>query len=92
MNAAEEDHARILNMLLEKKVNIDAVNNTGRTALSFAAAPSMGRSDSLATLKLLLEYRADTKIEDKRGRTALQRAQAENRADAVRMLQDFEDA
>ena len=41
MSATEMNQDRPLNMLIEKGANIEAENKKGRTAISFAAAPSL---------------------------------------------------
>ena len=61
MKAAEEGALECLRLLLDNKANIEAANRKGRTALSFAAAPSMRNDDRtprptpIQCLRLLLE-------------------------------------
>ena len=87
MKAAEEDRVPIVELLLQKSANIDAVNHTGRTALSLAAAPSKKRPTSSATMHILLKARASITVQDNKGLTPLQRARREARADAVDILE-----
>ena len=63
-------------------------NRKIRTALSFAAAPSMNRRTACRTLKLLLESGAED-TEDDQGLTAKDRARKEQRLDAVAIFEDF---
>ena len=93
MKAAEENRADISRMLLEKSVNINAVNKKGRSALSFAAAPSdrdsQRRESACDVLRLLLERGADSSLLDAKRCTARIRAMAENRDDAVDIFKEF---
>ena len=67
-------------ILLESRADTAAVNNKGRCALSFAAAPSkdkqhqMHRVSHLAIIKLLASYGAKIDREDDRGKTPKQHA------------------
>lgn len=90
MKAAEEGHVEIMRLLLSKGVDLEAANKRGRTALSFAAAPSMKRPTPYAALRVLLEHNADMSRKDDAGLTAKQRAQKENRDQAVRIFEEFE--
>ena len=74
MKACEEGHVEITQMLLDRRSNMEAFNKKGRTALSFAAAPSMDRQPNLAVLQLVLEAGADIDHSDARGETAKDRA------------------
>ena len=93
MKAAEENAVEILQMLLDKKANMEECNRKGRTPLSFAAAPSRcgktRRATSVAALKLLLENGANANHRDCRGMTAHNRAQREKRYEAVKILGKF---
>jgi hypothetical protein len=90
MKAAEEDKGEILRLLHEKGVDIEAANRRGRTALSFAAAPSMKRHTAKEALRLLLEeFHADAKKKCERGLTPLDYAKDEKREDAVAILEQF---
>ena len=86
MKAAEEDRVPIVELLLQKSANIDAVNHTGRTALSLAAAPSKKKPTASATMHILLKARASITVQDNTDLTPLQRARQEARADAVLIL------
>ena len=70
-----------------KKVDIEASNRKGRTALSFAACPShngsVPRETPVAALRLLLESGADSKHKDERGKTAKDHASNEKREEAL---------
>ena len=70
MKAAEEGSTEITEMLLARRCNLEAVNKTGRTALSFAAAPSKGRQPNLTVLRILLQAGANIDHKDVRGQTA----------------------
>ena len=74
MKAAEEGHCEILKVLFEAKARVDATNSKGRSALSFAAAPSMGRQACIPALELMLNANADLNHKDVRGETARARA------------------
>ena len=74
MKAAEEGYIEVTQMLLARRCNLEAVNKTGRTALSFAAAPSMGRQPNLTVLQILLQAGANIDHKDVRGETAKSRA------------------
>ena len=90
MKAAEEGHVEICKLLLDKGADIEVQNSKGRTALSFAAAPSMKRPTATECLKLLLERGADTSHKDEQQRTAKQRASREKRDDAIAVFDEFE--
>ena len=93
MKAAEENAVDILQMLLDKKADIEACNRKGRTALSFAAAPSMNGKTRRATpvdaLQFLLQNGADVKRCDYDGMTARDRAVKEIRLEAIAILDKF---
>ena len=59
MKAAEEGRMMIALQLLSHRADLEAVNNKGRTALSFAAAPSGGRPTQRETLAFLMAWGAD---------------------------------
>jgi len=90
MKASEEGCVEIMTLLLERRVDMEAVNKRGRGALSFAAAPSMKRPTAAAALRLLLERGADTSRKDSDGLTAKDRAARERRDDAVQIFEEFE--
>ena len=93
MKAAEEGAVEAMRMLLDKKADIDAINPKGRTALSFAAAPSNDgttrRPTPVSCLRLLLERGADAKRKDKRGISPKDYAIKDKRDDAIAVLQEF---
>ena len=90
MKAAEEGHEGILTLLLEKQADINTKNHKGRTAPSFAAAPSMSRPTPLPTLMLLLEHGADIRARDVNGLTARAHAEREGRSRALEVLNEWE--
>ena len=85
MKAAEENRIEILQMLLDAKADLEVTNRKGRTALSFAADPSMNRPTATGTLELLLKADANTKQQDAMGFTAKARCgkDLEKRKDAL---------
>ena len=87
MKASEEGSVDIARLLLEKNADMEATNKKGRTALSFAAAPSMNgtkpRATAVEVLRLLLTSGADAAKQDDRGMTARARAEKEKREDAI---------
>ena len=87
MNAAEENEVGILEVLLGRGYDMNAATRNGRTALSLAAAPSMGWATASFAVALLLSAQADVSAADTQGRTALHFATQEGRWDAVEMLQ-----
>ena len=93
MKAAEDNRVDIVQMLLNVGADMNAVNNKGRSALSFAAAPSdddmQRRETSSAVLRLLLESGADATLQDWSCCTARVRALKEGRSDALRIFNEF---
>mmetsp|Transcript_59365 Transcript_59365/g.165771 ORF Transcript_59365/g.165771 Transcript_59365/m.165771 type:complete len:243 (-) Transcript_59365:158-886(-) len=89
MKAAEEGHCEIVAMLLDHRANLEAGNHKGRTVLSFAAAPSMGRRPSMTTLSFLLQARADLEKRDARGETARARALRDGQTQSVDAIDVF---
>jgi ankyrin repeat protein len=63
--ATEAQMIEGLQVLLDRHVDVNAVNDNGQTALHFAALSSD------ATVKLLAEHGAQLNIKDKQGRTPL---------------------
>ena len=90
MKAAEEGHADIIRLLLDKHADVEACNSKGRGALSFAAAPSMKRPTPVNALRLLLQRGADMSRVDSLGMTAKARARKEKRDEAVAVFEEFE--
>jgi hypothetical protein len=74
MKAAEEGRCECLKALLEARARVEASNSKGRRALSFAAAPSMGRQAVIPALEIMLRADADLQHQDVRGETARARA------------------
>ena len=93
MKAAEEGNVDVMRLLLDKKADIEACNNKGRTALSFAAAPSMNGSDRretpVAALRFLLESGASPKVKDRRGQTAKDYASRAKREESLAIFEEF---
>jgi ankyrin repeat protein len=80
MKAAEDGDEGIVSQLLPQSVDMDAVNNKGRTAMSFAATPSNRAWPSMiGVLRLLLTIGADFSILDDGGYTAESRVRKEER-------------
>ena len=76
--------------MLNHRADVEMVNAKGRTALSFAAAPSDKRKTPMTTLKVLLERGADFSTEDNEGNTPRKRAEKEKRFEAVKLLKQYE--
>ena len=89
MKVAEENATRICHTLLQRKADLDVKNRNGRTALSFAACPSMGRNTACDTLRMLLENKADPSITDDNGFTPKAHAIREERLDALKILEQL---
>ena len=90
MKASEEGHVVIIRLLLEQNANLEVTNRKGRSALSFAAAPSQQRPTPVEALRVLLEAGADALQIDQFGQTAKARAQREKREEAVAVFEEFE--
>ena len=90
MKASEEGHVVIIRLLLEQNANLEVTNRKGRSALSFAAAPSQQRPTPVEALRVLLEAGADALQKDQFGQTANARAQREKREEAVAAFEEFE--
>ena len=75
--------------LLQQKADLEVKNKKGRTALSFAACPSMKRNTACDTLRILLEYNADPSQKDDQGLTPKAHATREKRQDALEILEQF---
>lgn len=63
MKAAEEDHLEVVTILVNNGANVEAANKKGRSALSFAAAPSdltdrTKRPTAVRALEFLLDCKA----------------------------------
>ena len=88
MKASEENEVQISKCLLSNRADIEATNRKGRTALSFATDPSMGRDTATDTLRLLLEKGADGYKKDEQGETPRSRANKKRRKDALRIFEE----
>ena len=89
MKAAEIGHCEIMKILLEGRADLEATNHKGRTALSFAAAPSRGRQACVNAVSFLLDARANISHVDGRGETAKARAQRDCQVRSVVAIDDF---
>ena len=89
LKAAETDRVDIMELLLQANADIHATNKKGRAALSFAAAPSMGKKTADRTLECLLKWGADVNQEDYEGFTARDRARREHRSDALTFFKEW---
>ena len=95
MSAAENGAVEAMKILLKHGVDIEAANKRGRTALSFAAAPSNDertgrpRATPVAALRLLLESGADPTRRDDRDKTPKDYARRAQRHEAVAILEEF---
>ena len=93
MKASEENNVNIVSLLLNNTAKIDAVNKQGRSALSFAAAPSDSsegrRGTAIAVMQLLLQHGADKGQTDHKDRTPESRALLENRPEATEVFKRF---
>ncbi|KAM5264372.1 ankyrin repeat and death domain-containing protein 1B [Ctenodactylus gundi] len=65
-NAAKSNHLDLMEKLLEKKVNINAVNNMNRTALHFAVG-----ANHISAVDFLLKHKARVDVADKHGLTVI---------------------
>ena len=90
MKAAEEGYLEIMEVLLDSGCEIDAVNSTGRTALSFAASPSGMRVEQPEAVELLLCSAANTTLVDSRGWTAKDWAVHENIYSAIAVFDNHD--
>ena len=93
MKASEENSVHVLTMLIEWEADVNATNLKGRTALSFAAAPSddgtKTRPTALQAMRLLLKSGADAEHKDERGNTAKDYAKREQREDALAIFEEL---
>ena len=97
MKAAEEGCVEVMKLLINANVDLEAVNKKGRSALSFAAAPSGNREVRLDAVRYLLETGADPLRRDDDDLTAKMRAAQEGRRrkllnvnDVVALLELYE--
>ena len=93
MKAAEIGCVAVMRMLLDQNVDIEASNKKGRTALSFAAAPSMDgmtpRLTPVLALRFLLEHGADPNRKDQNGFTPKDHARKAKRGEAIAIFAEF---
>ena len=93
MKAAEEGHVDIIQLLLSRGVDIEATNRKGRTALSFAAAPSKRdterRETPTAAIRLLLQSGADPKHKCQRHMTPKDYAADAKREESLKIFEEF---
>jgi ankyrin repeat protein len=89
MKAAEEGRCECLKALLEARARVEASNSKGRRALSFAAAPSMGRQAVIPALEIMLRADADLQHEDVRNETACTRALRDGFHESVTTIDRF---
>jgi len=89
MKAAEENSVEIIKLLIEANADLEAKNRKQRTALSFAAAPSMKRPTAVQAMRVLLISGASTASKDSEGLTAKERAAKEKRTEAVELIEEF---
>ena len=94
MGAAELGHEGVVSLLLQNQADVNAVNKNGRSAPSFAAAPSVhganGRKSPNIVIDNLMSNGADVYTKDNMGRTALGRAQSEGCNEAADSLKNWE--
>ena len=88
MKAAEEGYLEIMQLLSDCGCDIDAENKKGRTALSFAAAPSMNRVEQPEAVNLLLRNAADSSRKDSNRMTAKDWAVREKRRSAIAVFRE----
>lgn len=79
--ACRAGHADVVQALIARGAILDQTNNTGATALMYAAG---GGFDNIC--KMLLDAGADVRIEDKNAKTALQYAQLHSKQKVEALL------
>ena len=89
MKAAEDNKVGVVELLLKNRADIDMKKNKGRTALSFAVAPSMKRPTASDALQVLLDNGADPLQKDNKRLTVRMRASREKRKDAEVILNEL---
>ena len=94
MKAAEEGHEDVLKYLVSLGADVHACNHKGRSALSFAAAPShkngIRRTPSMACVCCLIHAGADVSRVDDHGFSAAQRAEQAGNTEEASLLRLFE--
>ena len=87
MKAAEAGHTHVMHMLLNRRADLGATNARGRSALSFAMAPSQNTmAVSIAAVRLLVDARADPHARDAENRTPFDRARTQGRYEFLELL------
>lgn len=95
MKAAEEGKITLVQMLSEARADLEATNCKGRSALSFAATPSMRRASQPEAVRALLTLGADSQSKDKMGLTAedrLMKEKPEGFEETMRVFEHFSTA
>eukprot|EP01050_Picozoa_sp_SAG11_P009409 SAG11_NODE_880_length_6754_cov_29.319760_4_plen_330_part_00 len=82
--AAAKGHVDALQLLLDRRANIDALNSSGASALHSSAA-----NGAVACVELLLAHGADPDLFDHVGRTARDCAQVRSHAVVVKVIDKF---
>jgi len=88
MAASEQHFDGVMELLIRFRAEIDAANRNGRTALSFALAPSYNGvvRPRLEAVQLLLKHRADLYRKDASGRTPCMLAERLGECDVRRVV------
>lgn len=81
MQAAEKGNTEAVKVLIEEKVDVNATDKNGMTALMWAAAKG-----HLATAELLITKGADINVSDNDGSTPLRYAAANDRTEIAKIL------
>ncbi len=81
MEAAEDDSAEVVRLLLRNGANVNAADEDGVTALMRAA--DEGRTE---VVRILIAAGADLNTRNKEGKTALMMAEEEEHAETARVL------
>jgi ankyrin repeat protein len=81
MAAVVKENTRLVNLLLEKKVNPNLTNKQGTTALIYAV-----QFKNLEIIRLLLKFKASKTQIDKQGKTAFEYAVFSNNEDVINLL------
>ena len=80
--AAHEGHLEVVRLLLERGVNIDVIDEDGKTPLMHAA-----ENGYLNVVEFLLEKRANYNLRDNNGNSALDIARSERKEQIVARLE-----
>ena len=91
MKASEMGNTEVMVRLLAANANVEAENKNGRTALSFACAPShskgVKREDQIEAVELLVSFGADPEHKDKRNNAPKDYAARWKYNDALKALE-----